>query len=171
MRERMRREMERCVEEVEAGGDLLPRFLGFNAGGEMFAMFTPWESEQEKAVAMHHVRLFFAWKQVVSYIMVSEAWVVTREIDDTDRRAPADCEDRAEAIIVNGVSHREQVGLHSRIARDGRLVACQPPVWQEGSMTGRMTDLLPPEGLGAPPPHIAREIERIFAGFPQGRAG
>ena len=171
MRERMRREMERCVEEVEAGGDLVPCFIGFSDKNEVFMMVTPWDSEEDKVRSLRYVQLFFAWKQVTSYIQVSEAWTVTRELGQEDSRAPADCENRSEVIVVNGLVRSGAMGLMSRIVRDGKLVACSPPEWHESQMTGRMTQLLPPEGMGPPPPHIASELRAVFSRFPQGGAG
>jgi hypothetical protein len=172
MKEAMRKQMAKSVEEVERGEDLLPCFIGFNDAGEVFIMGTPWDSEEDKVRTLRYVTLFFAWKQVTSYIQVSEAWTVTREIDDQDRRAPADCEDRSEVIVVNGVTRSGAWGLISRIARDGKLAACSDPDWGgDGTMTGRMMRLLPPEGMGPPPPHVEAELRAVFAHFSQGGAG
>ncbi len=166
----MEEEMDRCVQEVEGGGSIIPRFIGINDRRELFVMMTPWDSEADKVRALFHVKLFFAWKEVTAYIMVSEAWVVTREAGSTDTRQPADCEDREERIIINGVTHGWRGGLSSGIARDGDVVACQVPQWMDPrvGMEGRMTQLLPPEGVGPPPPHIERQLREMFAGFPQG---
>lgn len=171
MKEAMRKQMAQSTEAVERGEDLVPCFIGFNDKKEVFMMGTPWDSEEDKVRALRYVQLFFAWKQVTSYIQVSEAWTVTRELGNTDNRAPADCEDRSEVIVVNGVTRSGAMGLLSRIARDGKMVACSPPEWHESPMTGRMTQLLPPEGIGAPPPHIEAELRAVFAHFPQGGRG
>ena len=172
MREAVRKQTAQSVEAVERGEDLLPCFIGFNDKEEVFMMGTPWDSEEDKVRALRYVQLFFAWKQVTSYIQVSEAWTVTREPGSTDRRAPADCEDRSEVIVVNGVTRSGAVCLISRIARDGKLVACSDPDWGgNGATAGRMTRLLPLEGMDPPPPHVEAELRAVFAHFPQGGAG
>jgi len=172
MKEAMRKQMAKSVEAVEAGGDLVPCFIGFNDAGELFMMGTPWDSEEDKMRALRYVMLFFAWKQVTSYIQVSEAWTVTRDVGDQDRRAPADCEDRCEIIVVTGVTRSGAWSLISRTARDGKLAACSDPDWGgDGAMTGRMMRLLPPEGMGPLPPHVEAELRAVFPHFPQGGAG
>ncbi len=167
----MRKQMAQSVEAVERGEDLIPCFIGFNRRNEAFMIGTPWDDEEDKVRALFYVKMFFAWKEVDSYLQVSEAWTVTRELGSTDTRAPADCPERQEVIVVNGVNRAGAVGLHAKIARDGKMVACSDPEWAgNGDMTGRMTDLLPPEGMGPPPPHVEERLKVIFANFPQGGA-
>jgi len=168
MADHMRREMVRCIEHVEAGNELIAHFIGFNPEGRMFVMVTPWQDQAEKDEALSHVEMYFAWKEVTSYVMISEAWMVERSLESNDRTQPSECADRTEAIVAHGVWHGGSLGLHSRIVRDGKMVVCDLPVWQDGESSGPMLSLLPPEGIGAPPPHVARMFEALFAAFPQG---
>lgn len=164
MRKLMEHEVARLRREVEDGGEVMPHFLAWGRDGQMHYIATPWGSEDEKVGVLRRLSLFFAWKGVTQYIMASEAWVVVREAGSADHREPRLCEDRREVITLMGVSHTEVLGLNAHIIRDGSVVAVEEPQWHEGLMDGRMARLLPPPGLGAPPPHMEELLSKMFAG-------
>lgn len=152
MRELMEQQMAVCKARVEAGEELMPHFVAWDREGAAHVIATPWGDEEEKVRTLRMLKTFFTWKGVERYVMVSEAWVVVRSPDSTDRREPRNCEDRQEVITMMGVSRKEVLACNALIATDGAVRAVAEAVWNEpGTTSGRMADLLPPEGFTLSP--------------------
>ena len=164
MRELMEQQMAVCKARVEAGEELMPHFVAWDREGTAYVIATPWGDEEEKVLTLRLLKTFFLWKGVERYVMVSEAWVVVRSPDSTDHREPRNCEDRQEVITMMGVSRKEVLACNALIATDGAVRAVAETVWNEGgTSSGRMADLLPPEGAEVPPAMVPL-LERFFAG-------
>lgn len=162
MRELMEQQMAESKARVEAGEELMPHFVAWDREGTVHIIATPWSDEAEKVRTLRMLKTFFMWKGVERYIMVSEAWVVVRSPDSTDHREPRLCEDRRECITMMGVTRSETIACNARILPE-RAVA--EVVWQEtGTTSGRMADLLPPEGF-TPSPEMDAVLGSFFAGM------
>lgn len=170
----LREELERAQafsrEQMEERGEVLPFFLAWDGDGVGHYLMTPWGSEEEKVRTLGLLRLFFRWRRVTHYVQVSEAWVIERTPEQraVDRRAPAECEDRREVIVVNAVSHDAAVAGQCPIARDGDVVAVGELKVHEGESTGRMMDLLPPRDDPPAPPEVDALMRELFNSMPHG---
>lgn len=164
MRELMEQQMAESKARVEAGEELMPHFVAWDREGTVHIIATPWSDEAEKVRTLRMLKTFFMWKGVDRYIMVSEAWVVVRSPDSTDRREPRLCEDRRECITMMGVTRSETIACNALIAGTLPERAVADVVWQEpGTTSGRMADLLPPEGF-KPSPEMDAVLGSFFAG-------
>lgn len=158
MRELMEQQMAESKARVEAGEELMPHFVAWDREGMVHIIATPWGDEAEKVRTLRLLKTFFAWKGVERYITVSEAWVVVRSVDSTDHREPRNCEDRRECITMMGVTRHETIACNA-LTLPERAVA--EVVWQErGTTSGRMADLLPPEGFTHSP-----EMDAVLGSF------
>jgi hypothetical protein len=161
----MEEQMTSYTARVDAGEELLPHFVAWDRDGCVHMIATPWGDEAEKVRTVKMLGMFFAWKGVDRYIMVSEAWVVVRSVDSTDRREPRNCEDRRECIAMIGVTRSETIACNAMIAGTLPDRAVSEVVWQEpGTTSGRMADLLPPEGFILTPDMDAL-LGSMFAGM------
>ena len=170
IRELMTKELERCRLEVVSGGEIMPHFVAWTETNEMLYVCTPWPNEEAKVQILQMIKLLFLVKKVNAYVMTSEAWTVTRDVDTTDKRAPAECEDRKEIITMIGVQRgQSNVALSADIARDGDIVEVGEAKWSDYTIAGRMTELLAPEGIPELPPEDAAflldKLGSIFGPF------
>lgn len=165
MRELMEQQMAVCKARVEAGEELMPHFVAWDREGAAYVIATPWGDEEEKVLTLRLLKTFFLWKGVERYVMVSEAWVVVRSPDSTDHREPRNCEDRRECITMMGVTRSETIACNALIAGTLPERAVGEVVWQEpGATSGRMAQLLPPEGF-TPSPEMEAVMSAYFAGM------
>lgn len=176
MREFASEEMSRAIEEIESGGEIIPRFIARDVNNETYMIATPWGDEKEKLQTFSLLKIFFAYKQITQYVMISEAWAVTIKADPEKSAQqvrkeflgdmqPSEHPDREEVLVAQGISHEEQFSVRSTIKRFGDKVECTKPEFLEVDSTGRINGILPPEDLGPPPPHLKKKLEQMFSGL------
>jgi len=131
----------------EPGEEVVPSFFVMGADGERSVYITPWRSDEEKAMTVLALGRALRASGAQSYVMVSEAWAITRNSAEEMKASPmpSECDDRVEVITVAGANLEGQtIGGNSLITRvDGLVTATSEPEWQQDKLqAGRMMSLL-----------------------------
>lgn len=178
LEELMQREYDLAVSTVEDGGSVIPYVVAESAEGRCYII--PFahaiNSADQKAAWSKAFRFFAAMKNISRYVMVSEAWEVVIDKDNTERieeihaKGIADAKDRTEVLSILGVDQTTVKGWKCEIVRDGSLAVCNNLDKQDDAeeVDGTFAHLLPPEKLVGKMPDAVKptayEIMRI-AGF------
>ncbi|MCU1496045.1 MAG: hypothetical protein JWO62_3809 [Acidimicrobiaceae bacterium] len=121
-----------------------PTFFAVKANGHMAVLITPWQNEEEKVEMLEEIKQLFSEEDVVSYCLVSEAWMSKTCLDEGI--APSESSDRIEVVLLTASSHTETQGKALRMIRgeNGDIIDLElmPENQEVKSMQGRMTTLL-----------------------------
>jgi len=154
-----------AAKQVEAGEEVLAHVTAWEReSNQCHVIACPWSNEQEKSYALRMITLFFLWKGVDRYIILSEAWMVTRSAEQfKEHRGPVSEEpDHQEVIVVNGVGPDGVLGAMMPIVRDGSVAAVGPVQWNDVA-GGRLLQLLPPPHIKPSPAEMAA-LGEMFRG-------
>lgn len=151
---------------VIKGDEVIPVFFARWEDTKVGMYMTPWTDEQSKQAMLMALKLAFAARGVDSYVSVSEAWAIKRDkgFDPEKSPSPSQCEDREEIMILTGVSHDGVIAATAKLGREGDKRTIGDLTWLPGDhqMSGRMLELLPPEGCHCAPQHIIEKIESMI---------
>lgn len=142
--------------------------LCYDKDGRERVLLAQFKGPLHREKVLMGLRMYFAAWQVRSYIFVSEAWVITRSAEQMKARRvqPSQADDRREILIILGVSSEGVMHHASEICRDE-----SGKVWlddsimkdREGmeSMSGALTELLPPPEIDPAPENIFSKFEKM----------
>jgi hypothetical protein len=136
-------------------GMVAPLWFGVTASGESFDLEPP-HPDKDFSIAM--IRAYFALRNVVRYVSISEAWTIERALSDDEvawiatHGGVAAHPDRIEVVMINGEDR--DAGLltaQRRIIRPPRGRAYLAPLEIQDrtdikQSSGRMVGLLPARG-------------------------
>ena len=154
---------------IAKGEEAAPIWFACTASGDIFVYITPWQDDREKQMIASALRLIFAARNVVRYVMASEAWIVHRskeEMDDEggDLPVPSECPDRQEVLSIFGVEEGRSIGAQAPILHTGDERSLGPlKIFDDVQSSGRFVDLLPDPTWPPAPPGTAEMVEAKLA--------
>lgn len=145
------KEFERNKKVIEDGGEVVPHFIAMQRDGELAYIGAPWHDDESKRRIYQILKLVFAARDVVAYVLVSETWVATVDRKDDPRInvPPRDREDRREALTCLAVAYDGVTHFAGEIERFNGVTVKEPVSMEGETMSGNACDLLYPKD--APP--------------------
>ena len=132
-------------ELVESDDEMSPsHFYCESETGDILVIAVQYGSEREKTSLLNKLTALFRQKGICRYVMVSEAWMVSREKKEEIESGPppSECDDRVDTLVACACDRDtgEQISRQAKIERkDGaRRVQEGEPL---GKAEGRMLNL------------------------------
>lgn len=127
---------------------IMPTWIAQSHGDDAWDIGgTPWRNDMEKRIYIEIIKEHFAEIKAVRYALLSETWVIRRELDKVVDLPPSESPDRRETLVVMVEDYENSIILRREIVRPPKgkpyLKEVETLQIKKSGAGGMMSGLLP----------------------------